>query len=65
MTQSKIFKWYAPDFGATKAERLRFLLPHLPPAKRAALEGLLAADPSAARIAVVHPEYDWGLNGEE
>lgn len=115
VTQSKIFKWYFPDFGANKvraqrkragpaknpiavrsraccsvscsaapahskpkhiplyphpptlpqAERLRWLLPYLPPPKRSALEGLLAADPGAGRISVKHREYDWSLNGDE
>jgi hypothetical protein len=35
---SKIFKWYAVDFGADKAARLRFLLPHLSAGKAAALK---------------------------
>lgn len=64
VTLSKLFQWYYPDFGATKAERLHFLLPHLPPPKRAALEGLLASDPDAARVRVVHRPYDWSLNGQ-
>lgn len=65
VTLSKIFKWYYPDFGSTKAERLRFLLPYLPADKRAALEGLLAGDPGAGRITVNYREYSWDLNGEE
>lgn len=65
VTQSKIFQWYAPDFGDTKASRLRFLLPFLPPDKRDALQGMLDADPSAASITVQHREYDWRLNGAD
>lgn len=65
VTLSKIFKWYSPDFGKTKAERLRFLLPYLADGPRSALEGLLASDPSAGGITVRHREYDWSLNGQE
>ena len=35
---SKIFKWYGCDFGADKAARLTFLLPHLSADKAAALK---------------------------
>jgi hypothetical protein len=62
---SKIFKWYAPDFGASKAARLAFLLPHLAAGPRGELQGLLVADPSAAGIGVAYPEYSWELNGTE
>jgi hypothetical protein len=65
VTLSKIFSWYYPDFGSNKAERLRYLLPHVPPATRAALEGLLAADPGAMGITVAYREYSWDLNGDE
>jgi len=65
VTLSKIFKWYQPDFGATKADRLRFLLPFLAGEARAQLEGLLTADPTARGITVNHSEYNWDLNGEE
>lgn len=61
---SKIFSWYYPDFGATKAERLAFLLPYLPPDKRAALQGLLAADPGASRVRLEYAPYDWAINGD-
>ncbi|KAF6263701.1 hypothetical protein COO60DRAFT_1635064 [Scenedesmus sp. NREL 46B-D3] len=62
---SKIFSWYFPDFGADKAARLRFLLPHLPEGKRASLEQLLAADPAAKGISVKHKPYDWTINAAE
>ncbi|KAI8470738.1 MAG: glutaredoxin-like protein [Monoraphidium minutum] len=65
VTQSKIFKWYFPDFGPSKTERLRWLLPHLPAPKAAALTALLAGDPRAARVTVKHRDYDWGLNGDD
>ncbi|KAF8072648.1 Glutaredoxin [Scenedesmus sp. PABB004] len=59
---SKIFSWYYPDFGDTKAQRLAFLLPFLPPAPAGALRAMLAADPGAGRIAVQHRAYDWDVN---
>lgn len=62
VTLNKIFDWYFVDFGATKAARLSFLLPHLPPATRRALAGLLQADPEAADIKVAYRPYDWSLN---
>jgi hypothetical protein len=62
VTLSKIFSWYAPDFGAAKADRLRYLLPHLPADRAARLAALLDADPAARRISVVHRAYDWGIN---
>lgn len=65
MTLSKIFQWYGPDFGPTKAARLAFLLPYLPEPRRSQLRALLDADPQAARIGVVHRPYDWGLNGSD
>ncbi|WIA08629.1 hypothetical protein OEZ85_008058 [Tetradesmus obliquus] len=62
---SKIFSWYFPDFGADKAARLRFLLPHLPGDKQASLQQLLAADPAAKGISVEHKPYDWTINAAE
>ena len=59
---SKIFQWYSPDFGANKAERLCFLLPHLPRQQAADIHSLLADDPHAARVRVMHKPYDWGVN---
>eukprot|EP00882_Tetradesmus_deserticola_P006685 GHRQ01007038.1.p1 GENE.GHRQ01007038.1~~GHRQ01007038.1.p1 ORF type:complete len:211 (+),score=102.29 GHRQ01007038.1:108-740(+) len=62
---SKIFSWYFPDFGADKAARLRFLLPHLPEGTRDRLGQLLAADPAAKSISVKHKPYDWTINAAE
>jgi hypothetical protein len=66
---SKIFGWYYPDFGPTKAERLRWLLPYVSSAARGALEGVLARDPPARSVRVVYDPYDWTANaafeGEE
>jgi len=57
---SKIFEWYAPDFGADNDERLRFLLPYLAPAPRAALSDMLKTDPST--IEVKFKPYSWDVN---
>jgi hypothetical protein len=62
---SKIFSWYFPDFGADKAARLAFLLPHLPADKCASLQQLLDADPAARGISVEHKPYDWTINAAE
>lgn len=62
---SKILKWYFTDFGNTKAERLRFLLPYLEPQKKQALEGLLAQDAQAKHIKVKHLPYDWTINAAD
>lgn len=59
---SKIFSWYYPDFGANKAERLRFLFPYLPVTAKADLQQLLEADPAAHKIKVEHKPYDWSIN---
>lgn len=53
LSLSQVFKWYARDFGATQAERLRFIAPYLYDARdRAFLEDQ----------AVSYQEYDWRLN---
>ena len=62
VTLSKIFKWYYPDFGASKAERLGFVLPYLPPEEQQLLREWLAEDPKAQKIRVGYLEYDWGVN---
>lgn len=59
---SKIFDWYYPDFGDSKAARLRFLLPYLQAEQRSRLDQLLAADPNAAGIKVTFKPYDWTIN---
>lgn len=54
---SRVFKWYSRDFGATIAERLRFLAPFLyDPADRAYLME------NADRVTVKYQDYDWRLN---
>ncbi len=54
---SRIFKWYARDFGATQAERLRFLAPYLEDEEN---RGFLLEN--AATLKVEYQAYDWRLN---
>jgi hypothetical protein len=54
---SRIFKWYAKDFGATDAERLRFIAPYLyDDVERRFLED------NAEALSVSYQPYDWRLN---
>ena len=59
VTLSKIFHWYAADFGSTQSEQLRWISAHLPDPQRQALLRLL--DTSAA-IQVETKDYNWLLN---
>ncbi|KAG2502191.1 hypothetical protein HYH03_000678 [Edaphochlamys debaryana] len=64
---SKIFKWYAVDFGASKLDRLTTIASFLaPPARREQLLALVA-DERAGRgnVRVSYSEYDWSLNGTD
>ncbi|GAX80471.1 hypothetical protein CEUSTIGMA_g7910.t1 [Chlamydomonas eustigma] len=56
---SKIFKWYASDFGANQTERLRWLLPFLKGRAYEELEELLKGRHT---IKIVYKEYDWNVN---
>ena len=56
---SKIFHWYADDFGSSQTERLRWISRYLPEAQRGRLEAMLD---SGAPIQVELREYDWRLN---
>jgi glutaredoxin len=60
---SKIFKWYAPDFGANTIERLRFIRRFLRGQARDDLDALLAEE-GGKGIKLGYLEYDWGLNGK-
>jgi len=54
---SQVFKRYARDFGATQAERLRFIAPYLFQAQdRAFLQD------QADTLQVSYQRYDWRLN---
>lgn len=56
---SKIFKWYACDFGGER-QLLAWLPRYLPETQAAALRGMLEA--GASGIRVEYAEYDWGSN---
>jgi hypothetical protein len=57
LSLSRIFKWYAPDFGGSRAEGLRFIARHLDNAQdRAYIED------HAAGLKVTYQPYDWRLN---
>ena len=54
---SRIFKWYARDFGADQAERLRFIARYLDnPQDRALIED------QADSLSISYQNYDWRLN---
>ena len=57
VTLSRIFKWYANDFGGNQEERLRFAAPYLyNPEDRRFIEE------NAEVLKVGYQEYDWRLN---
>ncbi|XP_064384202.1 uncharacterized protein LOC135333215 [Halichondria panicea] len=56
---SKIFHWYASDFGATEKELLQWVCQYLPVSKQEQLEKLLASGHS---VEVKSRDYDWKLN---
>lgn len=55
---SKIFSWFAADFGPNQAAQLAAIRPYLPEAGRAFL------DRHRGEIRVNYMPYDWKLNGE-
>jgi GH15 family glucan-1,4-alpha-glucosidase len=54
---SRIFKWYASDFGATQAERLRFIAPYFYDKQDRKF-----IEEHAESLSVTYQEYDWRLN---
>ena len=54
---SKIFDWYAKDFGGTKGV-LEFLRRYAGPELRAGLDGL------GSKPTIAYLDYDWSLNGK-
>jgi hypothetical protein len=54
---SRLFKWYARDFGANQAERLQFILPYL---DRQPDREFIAKN--AQTLEVVYQDYNWSLN---
>jgi len=57
LSLSRIFKWYAPDFGATPAARLRFIAQYLDNEQE---RGFI--EDHAHRLKVAYQTYDWRLN---
>jgi hypothetical protein len=57
LSLSRIFQWYAPDFGATQGERLRFIAPYLDNEQD---RGLI--EDHAESLKVTYQRYDWRLN---
>jgi len=57
MAVSSILQWFAEDFGATQAEQLRWIAPHLPDeaSQRLAQSG---------SVRVSYLDYDWRLNDQ-
>jgi hypothetical protein len=61
VTVSKIFHWYARDFGTTEREMLKWLCQYVPEETRGLLEQMLSTE---ASITVKAKEYNWQLNSE-
>jgi hypothetical protein len=57
LSLSRIFKWYAGDFGATPAERLRSIARYLDRE-----EDRVFIEEHAHRLKVTYQNYDWRLN---
>jgi hypothetical protein len=57
LSLSRIFRWYARDFGATQAERLRGIAPYFfnDDDRQFILD-------NAGALAITYQEYDWRLN---
>jgi hypothetical protein len=56
---SKVYEWYASDFGKNQAERLRTLIPYLEPALANSLKD------KAKDWKITFTEWDWQLNNQE
>lgn len=57
LSLSRIFKWYARDFGATQAERLRFITRYLDNQQDRAI-----IEDQADSLSISYQNYDWRLN---
>lgn len=60
---SKIFQWYAPDFGS-RADLVALFLRHLTGEQKAQLEGLLEKV-SADKLNFQFKPYDWSQNSKD
>jgi hypothetical protein len=61
VTTSKIFHWYASDFGSSERQLLQWLCGYLPEETRSQLERLLD---SAHPITLTSRDYNWQLNSD-
>ena len=59
ITLSKLFDWYAADFGTNNREKLQWIVRQLDANQQAAdIEQLLADD----KYKIKYAKYDWSLN---
>ena len=63
VTMSKIFQWYAGDFGSSREDTLAFVRGHLRGGKRDLLGRYLDQAGAAGGIKVAYRTYDWSVNG--
>ena len=65
VTLSKIFMWYATDFGSSKTQVLRWIAPRLSAANSEALTAMLDAEVAGGEgVTVEYAAYDWGINSK-
>jgi hypothetical protein len=65
VTLSKIFLWYAGDFGGGGAEVLRWIAPRLASPRRETLEAMLDAEAAGGEpVTLDYAAYDWGINSK-
>jgi hypothetical protein len=63
VTLSKIFLWYATDFGSSTTQVLRWIAPRLSAERSQALTAMLDAEVAGGEgITVEYAAYDWGIN---
>lgn len=63
VTVSKIFQWYAGDFGSSKEDTLAFVRKYLRGGKGELLGRYLDQPGGAAGVKVAYRTYDWSVNG--
>lgn len=65
VTLSKIFFWYATDFGGSTAQVLRWIAPRLSAESSEALTAMLDAEVAGGKeVTVEYAAYDWGINSK-
>lgn len=66
LTISKLFSWYACDFGGTKGDILNFLMEHLGENKKELLKKYIDnADNNIPQVKIMYKNYDWSVNEKE